>query len=127
MHTVYYWLSGMLLALMAALILEGIFGLDLLWAWLIAINAIAFTFYRVDKLNATWAGENEQRSEQNLRVPEWALLLLALAGGSPAAMLAVVIPPRHKSRDDWFLFRFFLVLAVQVVALIWLRGQNLQF
>jgi uncharacterized membrane protein YsdA (DUF1294 family) len=81
----------------------------------------------VDKLNATWVGENEQRSELNLRVPEWALLLLALAGGSPASMLAIVIPPRHKSRDDWFLFRFFLILALQVVALIWLRGQNLQF
>lgn len=127
MHTLYYWLSGMLLALTAALILEGMFGLDLIWAWLIAINAIAFIFYRVDKLNATWVGENGQRSEQHLRVPEWALLLLALAGGSPAAMLAVVIPPRHKSRDDWFLFRFFLVLAVQVVALIVLRGQDLQF
>lgn len=127
MHTLYYSLAGMLLALTAALVLEGMFGLDLIWTWLIAINAIAFIFYRVDKLNATWVGENGQRSEQHLRVPEWALLLLALVGGSPASMLAVIIPPRHKSRDDWFLFRFFLVLAVQVVALIALRGRDLQF
>ena len=113
---VLYSLSGLLLALMMALILEGALILPLLFSWLIAINAITFLFYGVDKLNS--------RSEpgQEARIPESTLLILALAGGTPLALLAMAML-RHKVSDTWFLLRFVLFLALQGVLLFLLWDQ----
>jgi uncharacterized membrane protein YsdA (DUF1294 family) len=116
MRTANYWLSGMLLALTTALILEGAFALQLLFAWLIAINVFTALFYGIDKLNAVWVGEIQARQALKMRVPEATLLLLALAGGSVAAALAIALLP-HKSNKGWFMFRFLLILLVQGFAL----------
>jgi uncharacterized membrane protein YsdA (DUF1294 family) len=111
-----YSLSGALLALAAALILQGAVGLSLVVAWLIAINVFTLIFYRVDKLNSIWEDDNERRKAKRTRIPEASLLFLALVGGSPAAALGMVIPPDHKTGDSWFLFCFLVVLVVQAIA-----------
>lgn len=116
-----YSLSGTLLALAAALILESAVGLSLVVAWLIAINVVALIFYRVDKLNSIWEDDNAQRKAKKTRIPEISLLFLALAGGSLGAALGMIIPPDHKTSDCRFLFGFLLVLVLQAVVayLLW--------
>jgi uncharacterized membrane protein YsdA (DUF1294 family) len=120
MRVLNYSLSGMMLALTAALIMEGALALSLITGWLIAINAFTAIFYGIDKLNSIWVGDNEKRQALKMRVPESALLLLALAGGSPAA-IAVMLALNHKIRKAWFTFRFILVLAAQGAAAYWFR------
>lgn len=111
---VQYTLSGLLLSLMVALILEGAFSLSLLLAWLAAINLIAALFYAIDKLNSKSPAGNPAR------IPEISLLALALVGGSPAAALTMLILT-HKTSKASFLLNFALVVAIQGVALYLLR------
>jgi uncharacterized membrane protein YsdA (DUF1294 family) len=113
-RTLNYWLSGILLSLTAALIMEGALALSLILGWLIAVNVFALLFYAIDKLNSVWVGDSEKREKEKVRIPESALLLLALAGGSPAALVAMVLLS-HKISKGWFMFRFLLILAVQGV------------
>lgn len=115
-----YSLSGVMLALTAALIMEGALALSLFYGWLIAINVFTLVFYGIDKLNSIWVGNNEKRKALNVRIPESALLFLALAGGSPAALLAMVALP-HKISKGWFTFRFVLVVAIQGIAVFMFR------
>ncbi len=75
-------------------------------AWLIGVSATAFVYYGYDKLAA---------QRDRLRVPESVLLGLALLGGSPGALLAM-LAFRHKIRKGSFLLAFFAVLLVQLVA-----------
>lgn len=109
-----YALSGMLLALTGALILEGALDLPLLFAWLIAINVFAFIFYGIDKLNS-------QSSAQGIsRIPEFALLSLALAGGSPFAFAAMLLF-WHKIKKAGFMISFVAILIAQGVIVYLLR------
>jgi uncharacterized membrane protein YsdA (DUF1294 family) len=117
-----YWLSAVLLALMAALIMEGALSLHLVPAWLISINIFTLIFYWIDKINSIWVDENERRKALNMRIPEAALLFLALAGGSPAAALAIAVLP-HKTNKDWFLFCILLILVIQGIAVFLLRDE----
>lgn len=116
MRTIVYLLSGVLLALTAALILEGAFSLHLIPAWLIFINFFTAIFYWIDKINADWVGEDKKREAENVRIPECALLLLALAGGSPAAVPMILFLP-HKINKAWFMFRFLAILILQGAAI----------
>lgn len=104
-----YALSGALLALTTALILEGAYGLSLIFGWLIGINAFAIVFYGIDKLNS------QSTAEQAVRVPEFALLTLALVGGSPAGLLTMLVL-KHKVTKNSFLLWFVLVVAAQGAA-----------
>lgn len=113
-----YSLSGMLLALTTALIMEGAFSLPLIPAWLISINIFTLIFYWIDKINSVYVGENEKRSALKARIPEPALLLLALVGGSPAAILMILILP-HKTNSCGFLVWFGLIVAAQVAAVLY--------
>lgn len=117
-----YWLSGVLLALTATLILEGALALPLVAAWLISINFFTLLYYWIDKINSIWVGDNEKRAALKTRIPEMALLLLALVGGSPAAALMMVILP-HKTSKGWFVIQFVLILGIQATAiyLMWDR------
>jgi uncharacterized membrane protein YsdA (DUF1294 family) len=116
MRTLSYWLSGVLLALTATLIMEGALSLALIPAWLISINVFTALFYWIDKINSIYVGDDKKRAAMNVRIPEASLLLLAAAGGSPAAALMIVLLP-HKIRKGWFLFRFLLVAIIQGVAI----------
>jgi uncharacterized membrane protein YsdA (DUF1294 family) len=116
MRTLSYFLSGGLLALATALGLEGGLALPLLFAWLAGINAFTFLFFTVDKLNATWLAANPAGAQMLVRIPEWSLLFLALAGGSPGAGLAMLLL-RHKTSKQYFVFRIILVLGIQAAIL----------
>ena len=116
MRTIIYFLSGVLLALTAALILEGAFALHLIPAWLISINLFTAIFYWIDKINAVWVGEDTRRAVLTVRIPEIALLFLALVGGSPAAALMILILP-HKISKGEFMIPFVAVLVAQGVAI----------
>jgi uncharacterized membrane protein YsdA (DUF1294 family) len=119
-RTLTYWLSATLLALSTALVIEGIFGLPLILCWLIGMNLFAFVYYGIDKLNAIWVDDIEARAALRLRIPEAALLLLAAAGGSLGAGLAIVLLS-HKTGKGWFLAAFAAVVLLQalLVFLFW--------
>ncbi|MCB9898971.1 MAG: DUF1294 domain-containing protein [Planctomycetes bacterium] len=76
-------------------------------AWLLAISAATVGAYGYDKAIA---------GRQVARVPERILLLLALLGGSPAAMLAMRLF-RHKTVKPGFQRAFGVVLVVQVAVI----------
>lgn len=116
MVKILYLLSGLLLALTVALILEGAFTLALFFAWLIGVNAITFLFYGVDKLNS------KSTAGQAARIPESTLLILTLAGGTPLALLAMAVFT-HKVSDIWFLLKFFAVVALQAAFLVYFWDQ----
>lgn len=85
-----------------------VWGLSAVWAVLISVNAITFLFYGADKSIAVRGG---------LRVPEAVLHLLALLGGSPAALLGQIVF-RHKTRKMKFRIIFVLIILVQITAII---------
>jgi uncharacterized membrane protein YsdA (DUF1294 family) len=73
--------------------------------WVIAVSLTAFVAFGFDKLSAIahW-----------LRVPEWVLIGLALAGGTLGALVAMLIF-RHKTAKRSFQWRFWLTVAFQAV------------
>lgn len=82
-----------------------------LLAWLIAINLIALFTYGYDKAIA---------GGSKVRVPEAILLGLALIGGSPGALVGILLF-RHKISKPAFLVPFGLIVALQVALIIaWL-------
>ncbi|MBK8901975.1 MAG: DUF1294 domain-containing protein [Anaerolineaceae bacterium] len=86
--------------------------------WLLAINIITVVMYRYDK-NISGSGRS--------RVPESRLLLLALAGGTPGAYIAMFhMRPRHKARKLSFLWRFWAIVLVQIALIVayWQLGQR---
>jgi uncharacterized membrane protein YsdA (DUF1294 family) len=116
-----YTLSGTLLSLTLALILESAFSLHLILAWLISINVFTLLFYWIDKINAVWVGDSKEREAKKVRIPEPALLLLALAGGTAGAAVAIVLG--HKRSKPAFLVPFAVVVVVQILAVYMYRDQ----
>jgi len=115
-----YWLQGVLLALTAALITEGALSFRLALTYLISINVFTLIYYWIDKINSRWADENKRQEARKVRIPEPALLLLALSGGSPAAAVAIALLP-HKTNKGWFLTWFMVILVIHGIAiyLLW--------
>lgn len=79
-------------------------------AWIAALSALGFALAAWDKARARRGGR---------RVPEATLLLVALAGGSPG-LLAAMLLVRHKTRKASFLAALAVVLLAQGLALWWL-------
>ncbi len=77
-----------------------------------ALSAVAFVAYGLDKSAAVRGGR---------RTPEFALHLIALAGGWPGA-LAGQVAFRHKTRKQPFRAIFWCTVAVNCAALVWLLG-----
>ena len=73
---------------------------------------------------ATWLAYARDKRRAGLgerRVPEAALLGLALIGGSPSAMMAMLVL-RHKTRKPAFLIPFALIVLAQALAIAaWLN------
>jgi uncharacterized membrane protein YsdA (DUF1294 family) len=67
--------------------------------------------------------QNPNEKEKKVRIPEFSLLFLALIGGSLGAILAMLIPPHHKTSQSSFKTWLALILAAQLVALIYFRDQ----
>jgi uncharacterized membrane protein YsdA (DUF1294 family) len=97
---------GASLALAAAGVLW--LRLEVMLAWLLAVNLVTFLTYGYDK---SIAGSGR------VRVPERVLLLLALAGGSPAALLGMRLF-HHKTAKSSFQQKFWLVLLLQAILVI---------
>ncbi len=81
-------------------------GLAWFGAWLGAVGLASWFAFAWDKRQAGVGGR---------RVPEAVLLGLALAGGSPASAVAMLVL-RHKTRKPTFLLGFAAVVLAQVGA-----------
>ncbi len=82
-------------------------GWNLYWLWFLAINTVAFIFYRYDKRMA--------QKEDAMRVPEVVLLLLTLLGGFLGAGLGMYMHPRHKVRKPKFVAMLVIGALLQAV------------
>jgi len=80
--------------------------MDTILYLLAAINAVTFIIYGIDKLKA---------KKGMWRTSEATLLLLAAAGGSIGAFLAMQIF-RHKTKHKKFIYGIPLIIVLQVVA-----------
>jgi uncharacterized membrane protein YsdA (DUF1294 family) len=78
-------------------------GWSFYWVWMVAINAVTFWFFRLDKVRAAEWGQ--------MRVPEIVLLLMMIGGGVIGGLGGMLVRPRHKVRKP----RFWLVLAVSAL------------
>jgi uncharacterized membrane protein YsdA (DUF1294 family) len=100
------------LSLVAALALAIVISLalNLAIAWLVSVNTVAIVLFRYDKLVA---------GSGRTRVPEAVLLLLEALGGTAGAAIAMwFIRPRHKTQSGGFIARYFLVLFLQLAAIL---------
>lgn len=79
---------------------------DTLRIYIMVLSAVTFLVYGLDKLYAI---------RHDWRISEKALLLWAAAGGSPGALLAMVIF-RHKIRDRKFTVGVPLIFLAQILA-----------
>ena len=100
--------TGVLLATGLTVSVRRSTGLSALTSWLIAANVVTLVLYAFDKLTAT---------QRWPRVPEKALHFMAIVGGTPAAMLAMRVF-RHKSAKSKFRRVFWLILLVQIIAIV---------
>jgi len=77
--------------------------MTLLYYYLLALNALTFILYGVDKLKArhNW-----------WRIPEWTLLTMAVIGGSVGALLGMRIF-HHKTKKPAFRFGVPAVFIIQ--------------
>ena len=79
-----------------------------LWGVYMAMSLATFITYALDKRAARL---------QRWRVPEWQLLLLALACGWPGSLLAQQIL-RHKSAKSSFRWHFALAACLNVIGFV---------
>ena len=82
---------------------------ELAVGYLAAVNALTFAAFALDKRAA------ERRA---WRIPEKRLLMLAVVGGTPAALLAQQAL-RHKTRKEPFRTSLWAIFAVQAGLLAW--------
>lgn len=115
---------GAVLTASLTLALHTSAGFSWLLAYLSAVNVVTFGFYAYDKSIAKSTAKSIAGFD-TLRVPEKALHLLALAGGTPFALLAQEIL-RHKTAKLRFRVVFWLLATLQIAlvvlaALYWRR------
>lgn len=107
-NLVFFWVAIMVGLALVLTIALWLIGLDIVIAWLIAITGITFLTYGYDKSIA---------GTEATRVPEKALLALALVGGTLGARAGMSVF-RHKTAKESFQFKFVVVVIVQVVLLV---------
>ena len=82
----------------------------LLIGYPVAINLLAFSLMGTDKTNAR---------QNRRRIPEAALFLSALLGGSLGAVVGMNFF-RHKTKHWYFVVGMPLILILQLAAIFWL-------
>ncbi|WP_238707611.1 DUF1294 domain-containing protein [Comamonas testosteroni] len=97
-----------LLLMLAAAVIWGV--PRILWLVYAGLSMLTFMAYWQDK----WAAQKGQ-----WRTPEKTLQTMALAGGWPGALLAQQWL-RHKSSKTSFQLQFWLMVLINVVAVLWL-------
>jgi uncharacterized membrane protein YsdA (DUF1294 family) len=85
------------------------FGLFL--SYFLSISAVTILLYFLDKLSSRMKGRYP-------RIPERTLHILALFGGSFAALIAQQFF-RHKTRKTKFLVLYYLIVALQAFLAYW--------
>ena len=85
--------------------------MKLLASYLLIINAVGLASMLLDKLKA---------KKNAWRIPERTLLLIAILGGSVGSLLGMYLV-RHKTQHPKFTVGVPLILAVQVVLIIWIK------
>lgn len=83
--------------------------------YIIGISVITFFVYGIDKYKA---------KQQQWRIPEKTLIMLAIIGGSIGALAAMRIF-RHKTLHTKFRLGIPCILIIQVVCLYYLQQQGL--
>ena len=85
---------------------------QILLFYLLAVNVLTFLAYGIDKHKAI---HNSHKGKcLSRRIPEASLLLLAILGGSPAALLAMRVF-HHKTLHKKFRYGVPAILLVQIV------------
>ena len=79
--------------------------------YLVFINLLAFVLMGADKAKA---------KRNAWRIPEKTLFLSAILGGSIGAILGMQLF-RHKTRHWYFKYGMPIILALQLIAAVWLR------
>ena len=79
--------------------------MSLFVSYVLCINAVTFVLYALDKIKAK-AGA--------WRISEFALMLLAVTGGSVGALLAMIVC-RHKIRVPKFKFGIPAIIILQII------------
>ena len=77
--------------------------------YLLTINIVAFIAFGVDKYKA---------KRDKWRIPESTLLTMAALGGSIGALVGMRVW-RHKTLHDKFRIGIPVILALQIIAIIW--------
>jgi uncharacterized membrane protein YsdA (DUF1294 family) len=103
-----YSALALALALIITLLVYTQLKQDLLVAWLIAINLVAFGTIAYDKFIA---------GTDHMRVPERMLLFLALIGGTPGTLVGMLVF-RHKTSKQSFQLRFWLIVLLQIILVV---------
>ena len=79
-------------------------------AYVLVINLITILIFAFDKSRARSGGR---------RISEKTLLLLALIGGSPAALYAMNVF-RHKTQKYSFQIPLYIIMLVQIGLIVWI-------
>ncbi|MDY0989984.1 DUF1294 domain-containing protein [Flavobacterium sp. CFBP9031] len=82
--------------------------MEVLLLYFLFINVLVFIFAGYDK---------SQARKNNRRIPEKTLFLMALIGGSPGLLTAMLLF-RHKTSKTSFIVKFVLILIIQALLII---------
>ena len=89
--------------------------------YLIGVNLLTFIAYGIDKWKARRNGAAHSSRGLSRRIPEASLLLLALLGGSPAALVAMHLF-RHKTLHKKFRYGVPAILLLQLAIVLFLAA-----
>lgn len=100
---------------------------NILLYYLLVVNLLTFLAYGLDKWkavrNGRKSGEKTRHNDRlSRRIPEASLLLLAVLGGSPAALLAMYLF-RHKTLHKKFRYGVPAILLLQLIVTVLIIGK----
>ena len=106
----WYGAVALLLTIIMIVVIWHTLRWQVIVAYFVALNSVTMMYYLWDKMIAP---------THIVRVPEVVLHLLALFGGSPAALLGQKLF-RHKTQKTTFRMWFWLIVLVQGVGVLYL-------
>lgn len=106
---VFFSLLGALATAALVFLLQQYTAIGLALSYFIAVNVVTFGLYLYDKTIAGW---------EVLRVPENALHLFELVGGTPFAFLAQRIL-HHKTQKTRYRIVFWSLAVLQLALIVW--------
>ena len=104
-----YGITALILTIIFIISFSSI-SLSIIISYLISINLVTFLYYGFDKMIA---------GSESVRIPELVLHSLALAGGSPAGLLAQKLF-RHKTIKTSFQITYWAIVILQIILILWL-------